>query len=306
MADESFIAQTWVHIVDLDFRNKHKQFRYVFDLYTKVDFFCYDFKNLNFANASVRARNLNTELAYVVIDGMMRISLGPLDRWPKVPDSNCNDNINWEYKDFFHIKLEIIFTPIDSYFNINKFDLGYNSIVSIPYDKIQPEFHLNVPKGLLLKENSLNFNIFYDDKSYENKKDQNRFKSFAHNEIFYLYDKQSHNYSIILKNKHYNDFLKKDIQLTDIILSYDVKHDGDYFIIPVFATISCVLALIGLLYLNTVEIPFVALISLMVFYFALIHEGYEIPLKKTTFCLIVISIILVILLAFKELIIAIF
>jgi hypothetical protein len=60
------------------------------------------------------------------------------------------------------------------------------------------------------------------------------------------------------------------------------------------------------LFLETVEIPFVILISLMVFYFALIHEGYEVPLKKTTFYLIVISIILVILLALKPLIITTF
>jgi hypothetical protein len=93
---ESEIKQNWFHIYDEILDNKiNKRIVHVSDLYTQNDYLCIKIDKTIYANMSIRARNINCELAYIETkNNDLRISLGPLNRFPSVPSNNCHDYEN--------------------------------------------------------------------------------------------------------------------------------------------------------------------------------------------------------------------
>ncbi|MDR0911060.1 MAG: hypothetical protein LBM96_00480 [Methanobrevibacter sp.] len=289
----SEIIQTWIHIDDTKYSDKSQTIRFVFDVYTLNDFFCYNFEDLKISNINVISRNTNYHLPYIMRENIMRISFGPMNKWPKVPKTHCGIDRNEEFSDWYHVKFEVKFNVLNLNFEKNFLGLSYDSHLFVSKDNIQPEFHLKLSRGLIIDKNSLNATVIfnYDNKSY--------FKEFKYvgNEIIIEHNHQVNKYSIILDADPFIHILKNN--LNSLTLSYSVKYDKIYFIVPILAFMSLILSILGLILSSGIELPLATLIAIIVLYFTLVHEGFEFPLKKYSFYSILTSVFLVFAMAFK-------
>ena len=87
----------------------------MYDFYTRLDYFIFEIKGNEFARLDIKGRNANSELGYIENNGKIRISLGPMERWPNAPDNICTQN-NGTKKEYKHVKIDIAYTLINPIF----------------------------------------------------------------------------------------------------------------------------------------------------------------------------------------------
>ena len=110
MSDDTIINQNWYHIYDkVDLFSNSKKIRQVYDFYTVCDYFIFEIKDNEFANLDIKGRNVNSELGYIENNGEIRISLGPMERWPDAPTNVCTQK-DGKIKEYKHVKIDIGYT----------------------------------------------------------------------------------------------------------------------------------------------------------------------------------------------------
>jgi len=284
--------QNWYHIYDkIDQYSSSKHIRMVYDIYTNKDYFEIDFKEKDFVGMEIKGRNVNSELAYIEDDGIIRVSLGPMNRWPDAPIDG--------YK---HVKIDVGYTILNADFDTDiqlsklKFT-GYTSIMEIE-GKIHPEFHLNLAKGLKLVEDSVKAIVF------STNKEGNLLKTtFSNNQLDKLpkgTKKAIHTYKNPIENKYtillnvnvYNK-LSLDSNILEVFLEYSVKNETKFFAIFIGSAIVLLLTLIELYHYNELYgYPFIALLSIIALYLTLKKEHYEIPFETWVYWSIIFSLVI--------------
>ena len=284
----------WYHQYDSIPKNhSSKRIRVVIDLYTSQDYFFYDLKGIKFTDLIVKARNLNKELAFISFNGDIKISLGELKNLPKVYDvpvvcENCSDCEDCEEEhllfsdiDYYHhVKLDISYTLYSPKFNKYSWGSGYDSFTHME-NSFEEEFHLNIPNGLRIDENSLMIYLF-GKKSENDELDTIVFRG-VNNQINCNKDALNNRYTLKVDDERYLEFIKNHKYEKSISLEYRTKNEVFYYLINIFAFIVLILNIVGFIVYNNSNLPgtgLIVLISFSALYLALKREGYIFAFDK--------------------------
>jgi hypothetical protein len=299
----------WFHLYDaIPKDNLSKRVRIVVDIYTCNNYFCFNFKETSFTDLLVKSRNLNAELAYINFNGMLRISLGDLNKWPEVSNpintyfSNndfCNKcvgheeclkedryPIDEEFK-YHHVRLELEYTLLDPFFDFYGICNGYESFVTME-GHYESEFHLNIPRGLKLDLDSIKFTIFGKINVDDEKPGR---LPFTHSDgsIDCNKDALSNRYTLKVFDNRYEEFLNNFKHERRILLEYKTKNKRIYYLIHVFLAVVLTASIFSF-FGNKADISIIILIfSLGAFYVGLLHEGFVLPYNKMIVGMIVLS-----------------
>ncbi|MGL4669162.1 MAG: hypothetical protein ACRCVG_00995 [Methanobacteriaceae archaeon] len=283
--DLSIIKQMWYHQYDsIPINHSSKRIRIVIDLYTNLDYFFFDLRNVAFADLTIKARNLNKELEFISFNGNLKISLGEISNWPKVYDvdiecencSDCGDCVD-EYSLFsdmpyyYHVKLDIGYTIYHPEFNKYSWGSGYESFTAMQ-NYFEDEFHLNIPNGLKLDGDSLSIHLF--GKTNENSGLETIFFKGSENQINCNKDAIHNRYTLKVDDKRYSDFIKTHNFKKIISLEYKTKNDPFYYLVNAFAFAVFFLNFMTFIIGKPSDTCLIALISFSVLYLALKREGY--------------------------------
>ncbi|MGL6298926.1 MAG: hypothetical protein ACRC1M_07160 [Methanobacteriaceae archaeon] len=221
MIDDTIVKQTWFHIYDCIGNPPSKKVRQILDIYTTKDYFCFKKRKTGFSNFNVFCHNI--PLTFIDFGDYIRISLGPMEKYSQVPGSKCGNIPKNDLSKYKHVKIDIEFSIINPYFEINSLKSGYDSLFKFN-SKVYPEFHLNIPKGMQLDRNSVKSHVFFKDKNknslkycFGNKKSKlKRLKETFNNnnnnndELIYIHKNSlKNNYTILLDHVEYNKILEK-------------------------------------------------------------------------------------------------
>ncbi|MGL4670490.1 MAG: hypothetical protein ACRCVG_07880, partial [Methanobacteriaceae archaeon] len=238
------LQQTWYHIFD-NFKENEREIHQVLDFFTNEQFIYLNVITTEFTQLKIFGRNLNREMGFIEEEGIIVINLGNLEDFPLI-EKNTLDHAH-------HVRIQINYIDNNAQFNKFKFfKTGYSSSFLI-VGKMQPEFTINIQKGLFIKgERIENENIklrsniytqseiclgiiknnsyspFFDIYKYEEWKDINIF-SIQVDEIFYI--KLSKSY---YNNKEYKLSLGLILDITPLNFDYSYfngSHESYKFII---------------------------------------------------------------------------
>ncbi|MDR2967904.1 MAG: hypothetical protein LBU74_08165 [Methanobacteriaceae archaeon] len=325
------IIINWTHIKDNLHPTKTRGIREVIDIYTNRNYFDWDYEHkifdkLKFTDIHIHARNMNnTELGFTPLEAekVLRISLGKLDDLPNVLSSFYKEKSNKKYPNVKHLKLEIDYVQPENeeltLFEIENKNLSswknfhifpqYRTVFGFR-DKLMPEFHLKVPKGMEIIDNSVelvvcpdkngNFPLKYYPPEVTVTKPRTRKKH-----DIYLEEKQ-----MKIFNKKIDEYIKKEYNF-GIFVAYKAKHGLRFkfisffafstLIISVLITASSIISLIFKLpIIKSTELTiglglFTMLIPLLVMYMDILVNNYEIPYNKYVLYSIIGSFMLLIL-----------
>lgn len=300
----------WYHQYDSIPKNhSSKRIRVVMDLYTNIDYFFFDLSNEDFTDLTIKARNINKELGFISFNGNLKISLGELSNWPKVYDvpincescSDCED-CEEEYllfsdiNSYRHVKIDIGYTIYHPNFNKYGMGSGYESFTAMR-TYFEDEFHLNIPNGLELDEDSLLIHLFgrNEDNGYLET------ISFmgSTNQINCNKDALNNRYTLKVDDNKYRDFIKSHSLEKIISLEYKTKNSCFYYLINIFSIVVFLLNFINFIFGNKSDTGLIALISFSVLYLALKREGYIFALDNLIITFIISSGIFFILACFE-------
>jgi len=283
--DSFVVKQMWYHQYDSIPKNhSSKRIRIVIDLYTNKDYFFFDLSQVNFTDLSIKARNISKELGFISFNGNLKISLGELSNFPKIYDigMECDDcfdcgdcleehSLFSKTDSYHHVKLDISYTIYHPNFNKYSWGSGYESFTFMP-TYFEDEFHLNIPNGLKLDEDSLSIHLF--GKVNENGGLETiPFKGFK-NQINCNKDALNNRYTLKVDDKRYSDFIKTHDFGKIISLEYKTKNDQFFYLINIFSFVVFFLNFMAFINGQPSDTGLIALISFSALYLALKREGY--------------------------------
>lgn len=277
----------WYHQYDSIPKNhSSKRIRIIMDLYTNIDYFLFDLSNEYFTDLTIKARNLNKELGFISFNGNLKISLGELSNWPTVyyvpiNCENCSDcgdcnEENLLFSDinsnsYSHVKIDIGYTLYHPNFNKYGRGSGYESFNAMN-SYFEDEFHLNIPNGLVLDEDSLFIHLF--GKNEDNGGLETISFMGSTNQINCNKDALNNRYTLKVEDNNYRDFIKSHNTEKIISLEYKTKNSPFYYLINIFSIVVFLLNFINFIFGNKFDTGLIALISFSVLYLALKREGY--------------------------------
>ena len=319
MIKSSNIKQGWIHIYDSVDKNSSRRFRHVHDLLTEKDYHEIDFKGTDYSSLKIMGRNVNSELAYFEHDGTVRVSIGPMGRWPKLPKPK-----SFYEEKLKHVRIDIGYNPLENHFEKNIFR-GYKSLSYFTH-KLYLEFHIYIANGLKIKENNCFIDINFEDS--ENKITTYKFtnnrslKNRIYEKITKFYNKKirkidskenskvlifqndsfENKYSIIINPKYYNQIDESiDYANLEVVLRYEVVNHKRFFIVVLLSILVTILSAIEILSPNIMGVPFIAFISTGALYLGLLNQNYEIPLERIVLLSLSIALVFSLIKSFKVL-----
>lgn len=75
-----------MHIYDKVDKKNNRRIRHVHDFLTENNYYDIDFTGTDFSSLEIIGRNINSELAYFEKEGIVKVSLSPMNRWPSTTD----------------------------------------------------------------------------------------------------------------------------------------------------------------------------------------------------------------------------
>lgn len=311
MANDPTIKQGWLHIYDKVDKKNNRRIRHVHDFLTENNYYDIDFTGTDFSSLEIIGRNINSELAYFEKEGIVKVSLSPMNRWPSTTDpQSYHEKIKLK-----HIRIDIGYNTLENEFEKNKIR-GYKSLIYFTHRIVQ-EFHIYLPNGLKIKENNVFVDVNFrnsDDEiiigySFTNNKkaieeiyqedeeiDQNNEEIFPNDNadlLFFHKDAIENKYTIILNPYYYNKIDESiEHDNIEVVLRYEAVNSKTFFFIPALVIIAFALSIAELFSYQLLGVPFIAFISVGVLYLGLKNQNYEIPFERMVRYLFFLTIII--------------
>jgi len=221
--------------------------------------------------------NTNNKLNFVLLDKHIKIALSPMDRWSTVPKDSCDGEKYDEnnFSGYRHIRIAVSYVTKPKVKNFNTHKNGYStSFISkfLPH----PEFHLYPVKGLKLDQKSVKVRVFVKKEDLEVFELQFNIKDKS---LDIIQEIEENKYILSLNSEVFGD-LVYNFDFLAFIISYEVKNQEMFLLMPFFALFSFILSLLELVSRNILGFPSIALLSTIALYLGLIKDNYEIPYNR--------------------------
>lgn len=146
------LQQTWYHSFDRA-KAGEREIHQILDFFTNERFIYLDILDEGFAELKVFGRNLNREMGFIEKDGSIAVNLGNLKEFPLAGDYNLNPE--------YHVKIQINYLEKNAnFYHFKYLKTGYDASFSIK-GKMQPEFTINIPNGMLIKPQKIKNRSLY-------------------------------------------------------------------------------------------------------------------------------------------------
>ena len=191
------------------------------DLYIIDEFFELYMSGKKFSNLQIICRNSGSELPYIDVGKQqIKISLSPINNYPPIGDNGDT---------YYHVKLDISYNSLGNHTRIisirrfKNFNFSGHETNYVIGQPIQPEFSINLVKGLKIRDNSITcickFNyikkgkekkvdeVFTNDSNYKQRKGYKTLhtdKDHVENKFFTIISSNLYNERVLDKIKDNN------------------------------------------------------------------------------------------------------
>lgn len=303
------IKQSQLYIYD---KVGYIRIKEIHDILTSKNCYKPNLRNMDFFDLKIMGKNVDSELAYIEENGIVKISLGPMNRWPDYP-SRIQNSDKGKIK---HVRMKMEYIYLNNDFKQKHFR-GYKSLIC--FNQLYQKFHLELSKGLEINKNNFFIDVNFKDSNnrviynytftnYKPLKNriQNHIINFWHNIkkgknnekfvlLFFHRDTSENKYTIIINPKYFNEIKEHDeARYIELIVRYEVINSLKFFLIFIFATAVLILSFFGTSDYATIRIPLIFLLSVGGLYLGLLTKQYQIPLKRSVEFLLFLTLIIII------------
>lgn len=323
------LKQSWWHIEDeLEPANGQHVIR-VQDFYIKK----MDFEKNNqlpirlppyFVGFKVRNKNSGKELSFIEeysndsngTEAILKVNLGKSSDWEPVSNSEyLHYKIEHEYLDFWPIFKKRATRQLGVRVRDEKSIDGSNQLPESFLGKLklllppgyegqfimtgisQGEISITVPPGMNIKDHGKSTEIMLYNGPVEDINTENELMTYYKPHITAFNNKRRYYY--VIDNESYEKVLKFDNDKVtpeiNFLVTYNVVNDGKFFLLPIFAALIIIIAVVVPWSTQNFFYFAVLLISYSTLYLSLRKEKFQIPFNQFAFYSIFISIVLVLL-----------